>query len=219
MNIFEKFKEIIGQSSKPIVFEFGMCDGYHSNLLLDVLSANGRGFIYHGFEPVKELFDGIHLRYNSNIGQATKHNLAIGRVVGQVEFYKSGGERIENGVVKDRYYGSSSIRKPKLVTEAWTSMTFETRTAQSATFDYLQSSLGLQNEIIDFVWADIQGAEIDMIEGGKNALQKVRYLYTEYNNSELYEGEIGLSGICSLLPNFEIIEDYKGDVLLRNTSI
>lgn len=218
MDILIKFKEIISESQKPIVFEFGMCDGYHSNKLLEILSINAKPFRYFGCEPVKELFDGIVLKYNSNIGQAVKYNLAIGNKEGQVEFYKSGGERVENGVVQDRYYGSSSIRKPKLVTEAWKSMTFDTITAQSITFDSFYSSLGIQ-ENIDFVWADIQGAEIDMIKGGTNALSKTKYLYTEYNNSELYEGEIGLPEICELLPNFEIVYDFGGDVLLKNKNI
>lgn len=219
MDILVKFKEIISQSAKPIVLEFGMCDGYHSNVMLDILSGNGKYFEYYGLEPVTELFNGIVLNYNQNIGKAQKLNLAIGDATGVVEFYKSGGERVEDGVVKDRYYGSSSIRKPKLVTEAWTSMTFETRKASSIRFDALYNLLGLESQIIDFVWADIQGAEIDMIKGGMNALSKTRYLYTEYNNSELYEGEIGLPEICELLPNFEIIYDFGGDVLLKNKNL
>jgi FkbM family methyltransferase len=217
MDILVKFKEIISQSAKPIVFEFGMCDGYHSNLLLDILSNNSQNFIYHGCEPVKELYDSIVLNYKK--GYAAKHNLAIGSNDMIVDFYKSGGERIENGAVMDRYYGSSSIRKPKLVTDAWKSMTFEKTSVTSVTFDNLKEIVGLKDEIIDFIWADIQGAEVDMITGGLKALEKTRYLYTEYNNSELYEGEIGLEGICSMLPDFEIVHDFKGDVLLRNKNL
>jgi FkbM family methyltransferase len=219
MDILNKFREIISQSQKPIVLELGMCDGYHSNILLKTLSENGRGFIYHGFEPVRELFNNISLSYNNNIGIAQKHNMAIGNFDGQLDLYKSGGERIENGVVMDRYYGSSSIRKPKLVTEAWKSMTFNQEIAECTKLDTIIPRFGLQNQIIDFVWADIQGAEIDMINGGAETLKNVRYLYTEYNNSELYEGEIGLQEICSLLPQFDIIHDFGGDVLLKNKNI
>jgi uncharacterized coiled-coil protein SlyX len=132
-----------------------MCDGYHSNLLLDVLSANGRGFIYHGFEPVKELFDGIHLRYNSNIGQATKHNLAIGRVVGQVEFYKSGGERIENGVVK----GIEPQEQPEEVVAAEemnTNQEFETKFAElNERLSKLEAALGISNTALEAANAQI----------------------------------------------------------------
>jgi hypothetical protein len=218
MDILQKFNEIISQSERPIVLEFGMCDGYHSNVLLNFLSNSRKSFIYHGCEPVKELYDGIILNY-SPLGYAKKHNLAIGIEDLIVDFYKSGGERIENGVVLDRYYGSSSIRKPKLVTDAWKSMTFEKSSVTSMRFDSFKKMIGLENEIIDFIWADIQGAEIDLIKGGTKSFEKVKYLYTEYNNSELYEGEIGLTEICNLLPNYEIVYDFGGDVLLKNKNL
>lgn len=218
MEITTRFQDIIRQSDRPIVLEFGMCDGYHSNLLLSILDNYGRPFIYNGCEPVKELYDNINL-IHKNIGVANKHNIAIGNHDGEVEFFKSGGERIENGVVLDRYYGSSSIRKPKLVKEAWKSMTFTTTTAKSYKLDTFIKELNLEGKLIDFIWADIQGAEIDMIKGGVITFDSVKYLYTEYNNSELYEGEIGLNGICELLKGFSIIEDYGGDVILKNNNI
>jgi hypothetical protein len=70
--------------------------------------------------------------------------------------------------------------------------------------------------IIDFIWADIQGAEINLIKGGKNTFKNVKYFYTEYSNGNLYKGDKGLKGILKLLPNFEIECDYQGDVLLKN---
>ena len=41
---------------------------------------------------------------------------------------------------------------------------------------------------IDLIWADVQGAEADLIEGGTEALRRTRYFYTEYNNQELIRG-------------------------------
>ncbi|MEN9248224.1 MAG: hypothetical protein Q6L50_08560 [Gloeomargarita sp. GMQP_bins_120] len=37
----------------------------------------------------------------------------------------------------------------------------------------------------DFIWADVQGAEVDLIQGGLQALANTRYFYTEYANTEL----------------------------------
>lgn len=221
MDIIERFKNIISETEKPIVFEFGMCDGYHSNLMINILASSGNPFIYHGFEPVVELFMGINLSM-ANVDINSKifiHNKAIGAEVGFVDFYKSDGCRIENGTVVDRYYGSSSIRKPKLVTQAWKDMTFTERKVESTTFDAHVAQYGLKGKIIDFVWADIQGAEVDLINGGKDTFRNVRYFYTEYANSEYYEGEIGLAEICEMLPYFQIVEDYGGDVLLINKSL
>jgi hypothetical protein len=96
-------------------------------------------------------------------------------------------------------------------------MTFEESKVKCYKFDtyYKEVNPG----IIDFIWADIQGAEIDMIEGGREALSKTRYLYTEYSNSELYEGEIGLEEIMKKLPGWSLVEDYGGDVLLKNDNL
>lgn len=218
MDILQKFKEIISESAMPIVFEFGMCDGYHSNILLSILNDNNKPYIYNGCEPVKDIFDGIVLRTN-HLGKATKHNLAVNDKDEVVDFYISGGVKIENGVVVDSYYGSSSIRKPKLVTEAWQSMTFAKSSVNTIKFDTLVKKCELENQIIDFIWSDIQGAEIDLINGGTEAFSKTRYFFTEYNNSELYEGAIPLTKICEMLPDWEVVYDFGGDALLKNKKL
>ena len=221
MEILERFKQIVSDVEVPIVFEFGMCDGYHSNIMLDILSKSGNGvFIYHGFEPVQELFNNIRLSYNPAFGSVHTNNKAISSQTGVSEFYKSGGYKYdENGRVVDHYYGSSSIRTPKLVLQAWKEMTFEKRFIETISFDDYVAQMYLKGRIIDFVWADIQGAEVDLINGGKETFKNVRYFYTEYANSEYYEGEIGLKQICEMLPDFEIVEDYGGDVLLKNKNL
>lgn len=218
MDILQKFKEIISESAMPLVFEFGMCDGYHSNILLSILNDNNKPYIYNGCEPVKDIFESIVLRTN-HLGKATKYNLAVNDKDEVVDFYISGGVKIENGKVVDSYYGSSSIRKPKLVTEAWQSMTFAKSSVNTIKFDTLVKKCQLENLTIDFIWSDIQGAEIDLINGGTEAFSKTRYFYTEYNNSELYEGAISLTKICEMLPDWEVICDFGGDALLKNKNL
>ena len=70
--------------------------------------------------------------------------------------------------------------------------------------------------MIDFIWADVQGAEADIIAGGKEALRNTRYLYTEYSNTELYEGQVNLNQLLKLLPDFRVVRRYEYDVLLKN---
>jgi hypothetical protein len=43
--------------------------------------------------------------------------------------------KYENGLITDSYYGSSSVRKPKLVLEAWKDMQFTETICKSTTFD------------------------------------------------------------------------------------
>ena len=72
---------------------------------------------------------------------------------------------------------------------------------------------------IDFIWADVQGAEVDLIKGGRATLGKTRYFYTEYSNRELYAGQIDLKTLLKSLPEFEVVHRYETDVLLRNRRI
>jgi FkbM family methyltransferase len=70
--------------------------------------------------------------------------------------------------------------------------------------------------LVDFVWADVQGAESDVVRGGLAALHNTRYLYTEFSNDELYEGQATLAEILALLPEFRVLELWPEDVLLEN---
>ena len=69
---------------------------------------------------------------------------------------------------------------------------------------------------VDFIWADVQGAESDLIDGASRILASTRYFYTEYSNSEWYEGQITLQGLVEKLPDFELLRRYPMDVLFRS---
>ena len=62
----------------------------------------------------------------------------------------------------------------------------------------------------------MQGAEGDMIAGGQATLARTRYLYTEYSNEEIYEGEPTLEALLAMLPKFSVVKRYPSDVLLKN---
>ncbi len=68
---------------------------------------------------------------------------------------------------------------------------------------------------------DVQGAEADVIAGGMQTVSNTRFIYTEYSDRELYEGQLSLRAILDLLPSFEVAAHYprdvEGDVLLKNT--
>jgi 2-O-methyltransferase len=109
---------------------------------------------------------------------------------------------------------SSSIKAPKNHLNRYP-VTFGDRIqVQAVTLDtyWRQNNLG----VVDFIWADIQGAEGEMIRGGKETLAHTRYLYTEYSNDEMYENQATLGDIVRLLPDFRIIELWSDDVLLEN---
>jgi hypothetical protein len=70
---------------------------------------------------------------------------------------------------------------------------------------------------VDFIWADVQGAESDLVDGASRILRTARYFYTEYSNNECYEGQIILAALAAKLPDFRLVRRYESDVLFRNT--
>lgn len=70
--------------------------------------------------------------------------------------------------------------------------------------------------VVDFIWADIQGAEAEMVQGGLETLARTRYLYTEYSDCELYEGQATLPELLAMLPGFRVLEVWDENVLLEN---
>lgn len=223
MEIFDRFIQIVLPSVNPVVFEFGTCDGQHTNVMCSILKqmqsdprfGQKNQFKYYAFEGDYRIIPRFWQVNSNNVNDVILNNAAIGNIDGEVTFNLSGGEESRPGHFKQEFYGSSSIRKPKKTLEFWPDMTFEESTVKCYKFDtYYQE---VNPGIIDFIWADIQGAEGDLIDGGQLALSNTRYLYTEYSNEELYEGEVGLQEILDKLPGtWSVVEDYETDVLLKN---
>ncbi len=112
---------------------------------------------------------------------------------------------------------SSSIKLPKNHLSRYPVTFGETIEVDTITLDTCCHQQRIS--VIDFIWADIQGAEGEMIRGGKQTLARTRYLYTEYSDGELYEGQITLRDILDLLPEFRVLELWPDEVLLENRSL
>lgn len=109
---------------------------------------------------------------------------------------------------------SSSLKRPKNHLQRYPVTFGETIEVPITTLDTFTRKHEI--EIVDLIWADIQGAEGEMIRGGADTLRRARYLYTEYSNEEMYEGQVSLSDILQMLPDFRIVELWQDDVLLEN---
>lgn len=146
------------------------------------------------------------------------HMYAIGAEEGEVTFYQSQGVPDSHKDREDFAEGwdlSGSIRKPKdhLDVHPWCTFT-DTLKVRLETLDRV--AFANYWGVVDFMWVDIQGAEGDMIKGGLKTLERTRFLYMEWAQRELYEGQLGLVDLLALVPDFEIEHLFQGDVLLRN---
>lgn len=146
---------------------------------------------------------------------------ALGSHIGKVEFYQSNGlppstpDYVLEAYHPEGWDHSGSIRKPKEHLNEFPWVTFDkTIEVEITTLDAWADDQAVR--FIDLIWADVQGAEQDLIAGGNKTLRNTRYFYTEFSNTELYAGALNADGILKLLPDFEVVEMFKHDALLRN---
>ena len=170
------------------------------------LSAVWPNAIFYLFEPDPRWRDSI-LRIIEVRRNVVFNRSAVGAKDGEVDFHQSVD-----------WKWSSSIREPKEHLKVSPCVQFAPPIKVPC-----RSLDSWSNEIwtprIDLIWADIQGAEVDMINGGQQCLARTRFLYTEYDDVELYAGQINLAKILELLPAFEVVDRWHNNVLLRNTKI
>lgn len=217
MNIIERFANIINHN-KPVVIEVGACDGMHTNIMCSTIKARGiQDYEFHSFEPSPDLTNAFLSRNLQHFPNLKFVPAAVGAKDGVVDFYLSSGEESRDGHFKQSFYGSSSIKEPDKCSVYWPDMKF--RKIQSKCYRLDTYCAEQKMGKIDFIWADVQGAERDLIEGGTKALSNTRFFYTEISRANQYK-DIGYEeaeGIMKLLPGkWSIVENYGDDVLFKN---
>lgn len=145
---------------------------------------------------------------------------AIGREDGEVTLRLSDTDLGPEVPDLERWTWSSSIRRPKKHLEAWPHIHFDKSvTVACRSLDSLAKEHGIER--VDFLWADIEGAERDLVEGGLLTLSRTRYLYLEAFGDEMYEGQWVREEMTAFLNErgFQVVQEFDNDVLYRNTSL
>jgi FkbM family methyltransferase len=215
VQIIHDLKKIIN-TENPVVVEIGCCEGKDSKTFLEIFEKI-RLFCIEADPRNVELFK----RYVGVDPRCKLFSTAISNKNGEITFYQSFGPRDQylQGIGKVERQASGSVRKPKdhLRRHPWCKFN-EGLTVPSITLDSWCDENNIDH--IDLIWADVNGAEADMIAGAQNAFKFTRYLYTEFGpiGAEIYEGGITKRAILQLLPNFEEVLVNKNNVLLKNRS-
>jgi FkbM family methyltransferase len=113
--------------------------------------------------------------------------------------------------------GSSSVRKPLKHLDHFPDIAFVgTVPVPAVTLDWVAARYGIEQ--VDLIWCDIQGAERNMIAGGRETLARTRWLLTECDRIEMYEGQATRDELLKLLPDWELIAEWpeNANLLLRN---
>ena len=192
------------KKDNPIIIEIGSNNGETTENFLRFMP-NAKIFC---FEPDPRAIKKFKERINHP--NVKLFECAIGRVNGPITFYQSSG--YDENADWDQ---SGSIRIPKAHLQIYPWVKFDSQIkVQMVRLDDWLTEYNI--EYIDLIWADIQGAESDMIISGTEALKRTHFLYTEYSNHECYEGQASLKEIDELLPEFMTSRLFNDDVLFEN---
>jgi len=169
----ELIRECIGKEN-PTILEIGCNDGRHTLWFLEIFN-NPKIYC---FEPDPRAI----AHFKMNVGRRSNVNffdIALSDHSGEVEFYQSSGHRNEEQTksMPNGWDLSGSIKQPKNHLFVWPWVKFDQKiNVTSSTLDTWCHKQGLGD--IDFIWMDVQGAEIDVFRGGINTLNKTRFIYT-----------------------------------------
>lgn len=211
LDVHQQLVSLLGNPS-PIILDIGCNDGTDTKRFLE-LCPEARLYC---FEPDPRAVVRFKKNLHRDLENVRLFEIAISDRNGQIEFHPSNAD----AEVKD-WDLSGSIRRPKNHLTEYEWVRFDQPiSVETRRLDDWASEANVSQ--LDLIWMDVQGAESDVIAGGARTLSNTRYIYTEYSDRELYEGQLSLQAILELLPSFEVVRLYpravEGDVLLRNTS-
>lgn len=212
MNIYEKMHTFLAHLSNPVIFEMGVHWGEDTRRIMNYCTNEPR--LYYGFEPDPRNIGTIHKHKYNLPYELLLVEGAISDQDGRSTFHLSDGENATNG---NQMTGANSLRAPAevLTRHSWISFEKEIEVATYRLDTFCQDH-NIQK--IDFIWADIQGSEYDMLKGAGDMLNNIGMLFLEYSPLELYKGQKDLKAILSLFDDrWEVVEITPTDVLIKQT--
>ncbi len=198
----------------PTLLEIGCNSGGHTLWIHKMFK---KPTIYC-FEPDPRAIGRFRKNIEKDHPDITLFEMALSDQNGEISFHQSGGsyDEAQAKAMPEGYDLSGSIRKPKDHLEAVPWVTFgNTITVKTRTLDSWCEEHGIEE--IDFIWMDVQGAELDVFKGSINTLRKTRFVYTEYSDRQMYEGQASLKQLIDYLGHFKVLVRFPHDVLLWNT--
>ena len=196
----DEIRSLVGKSD-PVILEIGANDGEDSCTFLDCF---GRMKLFC-FEPDPRAIAKFKRRIDDD--RCTLVEKAVAASNGTTSFWQSAGDFNEQYPDWDK---SGSIHRPtghlKMAPKVVFNNVIDVPTV--ALDDWAAQQPGL--DTIDFIWMDVQGAEHDVFAGAAQTLPKVRYLYSEFYQRPMYEGQMNLDSLLSMLPGFMLLGIYGG---------
>jgi len=209
-------KTLVGKEN-PIVLELGCNDGSDTKKFLNEF----KDIKIYCFDPDDRAIKQFKANIFSVPSWVKKCELietCLSDIDGEVDYYKCDGSLPRKK--RNNWNKSSSIKKPKhhLTVHPWVTFNEPVKINSIKLDTWMHTHPEIN--MIDFIWADVQGAEENVIKGGIKTLQeKTKYLYTEHDPRELYEGGKNADYLVKILECFSIVKHInKENVLLKNNN-
>ena len=155
----------------PVIIEAGAHNGGDTY----EIARRWPGGHVHAFEPVPELYEAVK-QQTSNVKNVSYYPIALGEKNGTAEFFVSSG-------ASD---GSSSLLRPSGHLDEHPDVHFDrTLTVTVKTMDTWAAENNVSR--VDFLWLDMQGAEMAALKGASKLLSTVKLIYTEVSLKPMYE--------------------------------
>lgn len=170
-----------------VIFEIGACEGEDTIKLRRKFPA---ATIY-AFEPLPKNIQRMKRNYKQYaVDDINMYQMALSDRNGQAEFYVSSGhpENMPNTNNWDYGNKSSSLLAPKehKKIHKWVKFNQEIKVKTQRLDSFCQDQ---SINRIDFIFLDVQGAELMVLEGAGNLLKNVRMIWMEVEAVELYSGQ------------------------------
>lgn len=213
---------IFGDTDSLVIFDVGSCEGEDS-------IKYSRLFPSSQIYAVEALPSNLEL-LKSNLDKYSVSNveiipLALSDEKGTVKFYVSSGQPKEKKESQDWNYGnkSSSLLPPDKNLKMFPWLKFQDVIEVSTT---TISDICREQNIthIDFIHMDVQGAELKVLQGAKEMIEKVKVIWLEVEAITLYENQplkkdiekfMGQHNFCKLK---DTVGKISGDQLYINAS-
>jgi FkbM family methyltransferase len=211
-----EIKRLVGRND-PLIVELGAHHGEDTQEFLNTFD----NCLVHAFECDPRALTAFQIQVTDR--RCVLHKCAVSSVDGCCELHQSGGQHRSHAEASD-WDHSSSILRPTghLVKHAWCKFNNRVVVPQLSLSTWWRCNRHRLPGVVDFIWADIQGAEYLAIAGGRDVLERTRYFYAEFDSTALYEGQKNLNELMSLLGDgWELLGVYESCNLLavnRNVS-
>lgn len=208
MHIYSHIKNIMEkETGVRTIIEIGANTGEDTKRILNL----SQPCKYYAFEPnpaSHKVLNSLPIAHKIHIERC-----AVGNYDGFTQFNLCDCIHPVNG---KRFTGASSILEPsdKLLAKHPWIMVGEYIDVPIVTLDTFTQKNNIKD--VTFIWCDAQGAEGMIIEGGKETLKNTKYFYFEFFEQEMYVGCKVINELLDFLQEWEIIERYAGDVLVKN---